>query len=113
MMGLAQMLRVLRGRALQRVRLIVLVVVTGVAVVGLLSPKKYVAELALVVALQGNDPMRSKRGWRRCWCRRYLATQTEIIKSPQRRAEGDREDGPRRQPRNRGELSATAAAVPI
>jgi hypothetical protein len=39
MMGLAQMLRVLRGRAFLFTT-IVLFVVTGVAVISLLSPKK-------------------------------------------------------------------------
>ena len=59
MMGLAQMLRVLRGRA-GLFTTIVLVVVTGVAVISLLSPKKYVAELAMVVDLQGSDPMKEQ-----------------------------------------------------
>jgi chain length determinant protein EpsF len=79
MMGLAQMLRVLRGRALLFTT-IVLVVLTGVAVISLLSPKKYVAELALVVALQGNDPMK-EAPIAPALVPTFLATQTEIIKS--------------------------------
>lgn len=79
MMGLAQMLRILRGRALLFTT-IVLVVVTGVAVISLLSPKKYVAELAMVVALQGNDPMK-EAPIAPTLVPTHLATQTEIIKS--------------------------------
>lgn len=79
MMGLAQMLRVLRGRALLFTA-IVLVVVTGVAVISLLSPKKYVAELAMVVALNGNDPMK-EQALAPALVPTYLATQTEIIRS--------------------------------
>ena len=79
MMGLAQMLRVLRGRAVLFTT-IVLVVVTGVAVISLLSPKKYVAELALVVDLQGNDPMK-EQALAPMLVPAHLATQTEIIKS--------------------------------
>ena len=79
MMGLAQMLRVLRGRALLFVT-IVLVVLTGVAVISLLSPKKYVSELALVVALQSNDPMK-EAALAPALVPTYLATQTEIIRS--------------------------------
>jgi succinoglycan biosynthesis transport protein ExoP len=79
MMGLAQMLRVLRGRALLFTA-IVLVVVTGVAVISLLSPKKYVAELALVVDLQGTDPMK-ETALAPMLVPAHLATQTEIIRS--------------------------------
>lgn len=79
MMGLAQMLRVLRGRA-GLFTTIVLVVVTGVAVISLLSPKKYVAELAMVVDLQGNDPMK-EQALAPMLVPTHLATQTEIIKS--------------------------------
>jgi succinoglycan biosynthesis transport protein ExoP len=79
MMGLAQMLRVLRGR-IGLFTFIVLLVVSAVAVVSLLSPKKYVAELALVVDLQGNDPM--KEGpLAPALVPTHLATQTEIIRS--------------------------------
>jgi chain length determinant protein EpsF len=79
MMGLAQMLRVLRGRAVLFTT-IVLVVVTGVALISLLSPKKYVAELSLVVDLQGNDPMK-ETALAPMLVPSHLATQTEIIKS--------------------------------
>jgi chain length determinant protein EpsF len=79
MMGLAQMLRVLRGRA-GLFMTIVLLVVTGVALVSLLSPKKYVAELALVVDLQGNDPMK-EAPLAPALVPTHLATQTEIIRS--------------------------------
>ena len=57
MMGLAQMLRILRGRALLLLT-VVFMVVAAVGVISFLSPKKYVSELALVVDLQGNDPMK-------------------------------------------------------
>lgn len=79
MMGLAQMLRVLRGRALLFMT-IVLVVVLGVALISLVSPKKYVAELALVVDLQGNDPMK-ETALAPALVPTHLATQTEIIRS--------------------------------
>lgn len=79
MMGLAQMLRVLRGRAVLFTA-IVLMVVTGVAVISLLSPKKYVAELALVVDLQGTDPMK-ETALAPMLVPAHLATQTEIIHS--------------------------------
>ena len=79
MMGLAQMLRVLRGRALLFTT-IVLVIVTGVAVMSFLSPKKYVAELALVVDLQGSDPMK-EQALAPMLVPTHLATQTEIIRS--------------------------------
>lgn len=79
MMGLAQMLRVLRGRALLFIT-IVMVVVTGVALISLISPKKYVAELALVVDLQGNDPMKDT-ALAPALVPSHLATQTEIIRS--------------------------------
>lgn len=79
MMGLAQMLRVLRGRALLFTT-IVLVVLTGVALISLISPKKYVAELALVVDLQGNAPMKES-ALAPALVPTHLATQTEIIRS--------------------------------
>lgn len=79
MMGLAQMLRILRGRAALFMT-VVLVVLAGVAVVSLLAPKKYVAELALVVDLQGNDPMK-EQALAPALVPTHLATQTEIIKS--------------------------------
>ncbi|MDY6947389.1 MAG: chain length determinant protein EpsF [Pseudomonadota bacterium] len=78
-MGLAQMLRVLRGRAVLFTA-IVLAVLTAVAVISLLSPKKYVAELALVVDLQGTDPMK-QTALAPMLVPAHLATQTEIIRS--------------------------------
>src|SRR5690606_8939195 len=71
--------RVLRGRA-GLFTIIVLVVVGGVALVSLFSPKKYVAELALVVDLQGNDPMK-ETPLAPMLVPSHLATQTEIIRS--------------------------------
>lgn len=79
MMGLAQMLRILRGRALLLVA-VVFMVVAAVGVISLLSPKKYVAELALVVDLQGNDPMKQS-ALAPALVPTHLATQTEIIRS--------------------------------
>jgi succinoglycan biosynthesis transport protein ExoP len=79
MMGLAQMLRVLRGRAALFATM-VLTVVLGVALVSLLSPKQYVAELSLVVDLQGNDPMK-QTPLSPMLVPSHLATQTEIIRS--------------------------------
>lgn len=79
MMGLAQILRILRGRALLLVA-VVFTVVTAVGVISLLSPKKYVAELALVVDLQGNDPMKQS-ALAPALVPTHLATQTEIIRS--------------------------------
>lgn len=79
MMGLAQILRVLRGRALLFTA-IVLAVLAGVGLISLLSPKKYVAELALVVDLQGNDPMKES-ALAPALVPTHLATQTEIIRS--------------------------------
>lgn len=79
MMGLAQMLRILRGRALL-LAAIVLLVVTVVGVISLISPKKYVAELALVVDVQGNDPMK-EAALAPSLVPTHLSTQTEIIRS--------------------------------
>lgn len=79
MMGLAQMLRILRGRALLFVAVVFMVVAT-VGVISLLSPKEYVAELALVVDLQGNDPMK-EAALAPALVPTHLATQTEIIRS--------------------------------
>lgn len=79
MMGLAQMLRILRGRALL-LTAIVLLVVTAVGLVSLISPKKYVAELALVVDVQGNDPMK-EAAIAPSLVPTHLSTQTEIIRS--------------------------------
>lgn len=79
MMGLAQMLRILRGRALLFTA-IVLLVVTAVGLISLISPKKYVAELALVVDLQGNDPMK-EAALAPMLVPTHLSTQTEIIRS--------------------------------
>lgn len=79
MMGLAQMLRILRGRALL-LTAIVLLVVTAVGLISLISPKKYVAELALVVDVQGNDPVK-EAALAPALVPTHLATQTEIIKS--------------------------------
>ena len=79
MMGLAQILRILRGRALLFTT-VVLVVVTAVGLISLVTPKKYVAELGLVVALQGNDPMKDT-ALAPMLVPTYLATQTEIIRS--------------------------------
>lgn len=79
MMGLAQILRILRGRALL-LAAIVCCVVLAVAVISLLSPKQYVAELALVVDLQGNDPMKQS-ALAPALVPTHLSTQTEIIRS--------------------------------
>lgn len=79
MMGLAQMLRILRGRALLFTA-IVLLVVTAVGFISLISPKKYVAELALVVDVQGNDPMKES-ALAPSLVPTHLSTQTEIIRS--------------------------------
>ncbi len=79
MMGLAQILRILRGRALLLVA-VVCSVVLAVAVISLLSPKQYVAELALVVDLQGNDPMKQS-ALAPALVPTHLSTQTEIIRS--------------------------------
>jgi succinoglycan biosynthesis transport protein ExoP len=79
MMGLAQMLRILRGRALLFTA-IVLLVVTAVGLISLISPKKYVAELALVVDVQGNDPMK-EAALAPALVPTHLSTQTEIIRS--------------------------------
>jgi succinoglycan biosynthesis transport protein ExoP len=79
MMGLAQMLRILRGRALLFTA-IVLLVVTAVGLISLISPKKYVSELALVVDVQGNDPMK-EAALAPSLVPTHLSTQTEIIKS--------------------------------
>lgn len=73
------MLRILRGRALLFTA-VVLAVLAVVAVISLLTPKKYVSELALVVALQGNDPMKESSLAPQL-VPTYLATQTEIIRS--------------------------------
>jgi succinoglycan biosynthesis transport protein ExoP len=79
MMGLAQMLRILRGRALLFTA-IVLLVVTTVGLISLISPKKYVSELALVVDVQGNDPMK-EAALAPSLVPTHLLTQTEIIRS--------------------------------
>src|SRR5688572_9846015 len=79
MMGLAQMLRILRGRALLFTA-IVLLVVMAVGLISLVSPKKYVAELALVVDVQGNDPMK-EAALAPSLVPTHLSTQTEIIRS--------------------------------
>ena len=79
MMGLAQMLRILKGRLLLFVA-VVLSVVAAVGIISVLSPKKYVAELALVVDLQGSDPMKQS-ALAPALVPTYLATQTEIIRS--------------------------------
>ena len=79
MMGLAQMLRILRGRALLFTA-IVAAVVLSVGMISLLSPKRYVAELALVVDLKGNDPMKES-ALAPALVPTHLATQTEIIRS--------------------------------
>jgi succinoglycan biosynthesis transport protein ExoP len=79
MMGLAQMLRILRGRALLLLT-VVFVVVAAVGVISFLSPKKYVSELALVVDLQGNDPMKQS-ALAPALVPSHLSTQTEIIRS--------------------------------
>jgi chain length determinant protein EpsF len=79
MMGLAQMLRILRGRALLFTA-VVLLVVTAVGLISLISPKKYVAELALVVDVQGNDPMK-EAALAPSLVPTHLSTQTEIIRS--------------------------------
>jgi chain length determinant protein EpsF len=79
MMGLAQMLRILRGRALLFTA-VVLLVVTAVGLISLISPKKYVAELALVVDMQGNDPMK-EAALAPALVPTHLSTQTEIIRS--------------------------------
>jgi polysaccharide biosynthesis transport protein len=79
MMGLAQMLRILRGRALLFTAIVVLVV-TAVGLISLVSPKKYVSELALVVDVQGNDPMK-EAALAPSLVPTHLSTQTEIIKS--------------------------------
>lgn len=79
MMGLAQMLRILRGRALLLLT-VVFMVVGAVGVISFLSPKKYVAELALVVDLQGNDPMKQS-ALAPALVPAHLSTQTEIIRS--------------------------------
>ena len=79
MMGLAQILRILRGRALLFTT-VVLLVVTAVGLISLISPKKYVAELALVVDVQGNDPMKES-ALAPSLVPTHLSTQTEIIRS--------------------------------
>jgi succinoglycan biosynthesis transport protein ExoP len=79
MMGLAQMLRILRGRALLLLT-VVFMVVAAVGVISFLSPKKYVSELALVVDLQGNDPMKQS-ALAPALVPAHLSTQTEIIRS--------------------------------
>src|SRR5688572_14533571 len=79
MMGLAQMLRILRGRALLFTA-VVLLVVTAVGLISLISPKQYVAELALVVDVQGNDPMK-EAALAPALVPTHLSTQTEIIRS--------------------------------
>lgn len=79
MMGLAQMLRILRGRALLFTA-IVLLVVMAVGLISLISPKEYVAELALVVDVQGNDPMK-EAALAPSLVPTHLSTQTEIIRS--------------------------------
>lgn len=79
MMGLAQILRILRGRALLFTA-VVLLVVTAVGLISLISPKKYVAELALVVDMQGNDPMK-EAALAPALVPTHLSTQTEIIRS--------------------------------
>ena len=79
MMGLAQMLRILRGRALLLLT-VVFMVVGAVGVISFLSPKKYVSELALVVDLQGNDPMKQS-ALAPALVPAHLSTQTEIIRS--------------------------------
>jgi chain length determinant protein EpsF len=73
------MLRILRGRALLFTA-IVLLVVTAVGFISLISPKKYVAELALVVDVQGNDPMKES-ALAPSLVPTHLSTQTEIIRS--------------------------------
>jgi len=79
MMGLAQMLRILRGRALMFITIVGAVVMV-VGIISLLSPKTYVAELALVVDLTGNDPMKES-ALAPALVPTHLATQTEIIRS--------------------------------
>jgi chain length determinant protein EpsF len=79
MMGLAQMLRILRGRALMFTAIVLLVVI-AVGLISLIAPKKYVSELALVVDVQGNDAMK-EAALAPSLVPQHLATQTEIIKS--------------------------------
>jgi chain length determinant protein EpsF len=79
MMGLAQVLRILRGRAALFVTILI-GVVGAVAVVSLLAPKKYVAELALVADIKGDDSI-TNGALAPSLVPTYLATQMEIIRS--------------------------------
>jgi uncharacterized protein involved in exopolysaccharide biosynthesis len=79
MMGLSQVLRILRGRAAMFATVLI-GVVAAVGVVSLLSPKKYVAELALVADIKGDDPL-NNGALAPSLVPTYLATQTEIIRS--------------------------------